>query len=137
MTLPRFSLRTLFVLTAAASIPMGWVAYQLNWIRQRHAVLANVHTYEYGEWLELRNYLSSLGFKATSSDIPSGIVFGRTYSVQALHWPTKTAPWSLRLFGESPSYDLWLGLNDSDPELARIRALFPECQVAGLPYYPN
>src|SRR5689334_14501422 len=36
MKLPQFRLRTLFVLVALFSVPMGWVAYQLNWIRQRH-----------------------------------------------------------------------------------------------------
>ena len=41
MKLPRFKLRTLFVLVAIISIPMAWVAYQLNWIRQRHAFRAN------------------------------------------------------------------------------------------------
>ena len=29
-------MRTLFVLIAVISLPLGWVAYQLNWIRQRH-----------------------------------------------------------------------------------------------------
>jgi len=37
---PRFSLRTLLIGIALLSIPIGWVAYQLNWIRQRHALLA-------------------------------------------------------------------------------------------------
>ena len=36
---PRFSLRTLFVLVAIVSVPLGWMAYQLNWIRQRHEFL--------------------------------------------------------------------------------------------------
>ena len=36
MKLPRFRLRTLLVLIGLLSIPMGWAAYQLNWIRQRH-----------------------------------------------------------------------------------------------------
>jgi hypothetical protein len=36
MKLPRFSLRTLFVLITLISLPMAWVAYQLNWIHQRH-----------------------------------------------------------------------------------------------------
>ena len=43
MKLPRFSLRTLFVLITLISIPIGWVAYQLNWIRQRHK-FARKHT---------------------------------------------------------------------------------------------
>jgi hypothetical protein len=39
MRLPRFSLRTLLVLVAFATLPVGWVAYQLDWIRQRHEFL--------------------------------------------------------------------------------------------------
>lgn len=41
MTAPRrrwsaFSLQTLFVVVALLATPLGWVAYSLNWIRQRH-----------------------------------------------------------------------------------------------------
>jgi hypothetical protein len=36
MKRPQFRLWTLFVVVALASVPMAWVAYQLNWIRQRH-----------------------------------------------------------------------------------------------------
>ena len=37
----RFSLRTLFVvLTVLCFVLGGWVAYQLNWISQRHAAIA-------------------------------------------------------------------------------------------------
>ena len=39
MKRPQFSLRTIFIAIAMLSIPMGWVAYQLNWIRQRHVFL--------------------------------------------------------------------------------------------------
>src|SRR5262245_14455321 len=35
----RFSLRTLFVGVTVIGIAAGWVVYQLNWIRQRHAFL--------------------------------------------------------------------------------------------------
>jgi hypothetical protein len=41
MTTPRrngfsFSLRTLFVVLTVLAIPLGWLGYQLNWIRRRH-----------------------------------------------------------------------------------------------------
>ena len=36
----QFTLKTLFVLVAIASVPMAWAAYQLNWIRQRHEFLS-------------------------------------------------------------------------------------------------
>ncbi len=39
MKLPRFRLRTLLIVIALLAIPMGWWAYQLNWIRQRHKFL--------------------------------------------------------------------------------------------------
>ena len=32
----RFSLRTLFVVVTIISLPLGWIAYQLSWIQQRH-----------------------------------------------------------------------------------------------------
>lgn len=35
-----FSLRTLFVVVTVVGIGLGWVVYQLNWIRQRRAVIA-------------------------------------------------------------------------------------------------
>ncbi len=36
MKLPRFRLRTIFLLIALICIPLSWVTYQLNWVRQRH-----------------------------------------------------------------------------------------------------
>ncbi len=45
MTAPRrrwsYSLRTLLVVVTVVAAPLGWVAYQLNWIRQRHAALGS------------------------------------------------------------------------------------------------
>jgi hypothetical protein len=35
----RFSLRTLFVVVTVLAIGLSWVAYQLNWIRERHKAL--------------------------------------------------------------------------------------------------
>src|SRR5689334_18291305 len=31
----QFSLRTMFVVVAAAAVPLAWVGYSMNWIRQR------------------------------------------------------------------------------------------------------
>jgi hypothetical protein len=43
MTAPRrrwsFSLRTLFVLVTVFALPLGWTAFQFNWIRERHRAL--------------------------------------------------------------------------------------------------
>lgn len=35
----QFSLRTLFVVVALVSIPLAWVGYSLNWIRQRRELV--------------------------------------------------------------------------------------------------
>jgi hypothetical protein len=35
----RFSLRTLFVLTTAVAVLVGWVVYERDWVRQRHQFL--------------------------------------------------------------------------------------------------
>jgi len=71
MKLPRYSLRLLFVLIALAAIPMGWVACQLNWIRQRHELLAKKLPRQY----------------ASYSQIQPG-------------FPIPKAPWQLRVFAE-------------------------------------
>jgi hypothetical protein len=39
MRLPRFSLRTLFIAVTLLSLPIGWVAYQLDWKQQRYNFL--------------------------------------------------------------------------------------------------
>ena len=36
----KFRLRTIFVAIAVISLPLGWIAYQLNWIRQRQGFLS-------------------------------------------------------------------------------------------------
>jgi hypothetical protein len=45
----RFSLRTLFVLVTVIGVAAGWLANQLNWIRQRHQTRdwARQHGVEY------------------------------------------------------------------------------------------
>src|SRR5262249_13083052 len=35
----RFSLRTLFMVLLLISLPLGWLGFQLDWIRQRHIFL--------------------------------------------------------------------------------------------------
>lgn len=36
----RFSLRTLFMVVTVLCLPLGWLGYQLNWVRQRREALA-------------------------------------------------------------------------------------------------
>ena len=39
----QFSLRTMLVLMALASLPLAWVAYALSWISERHAAFSSRH----------------------------------------------------------------------------------------------
>jgi hypothetical protein len=115
----RFTLRTLFVVVTVFGI---WLGYELNWIRQRHAVLSGPHVVSY----------------------VSGV--NGVSPVQAL------APWSLRLFGERGAYLVFLAFVDDERashcaspienderlgqlnsielfELERVTQLFPEASV--------
>jgi hypothetical protein len=57
-----FRLRTLFVVVAVAAVPLAWVAYSLNWIKQRHHVF---------------HWLGEPGWSSTPVTAPGGLwLFG-------------------------------------------------------------
>src|SRR4051812_13513982 len=101
---PRFGLRSLFVLVALASVFAAWATYQLKWIHERHAVLANRKIYEAKQRI------------IVSYPFP----------------PPNRAPWPLRLFGEEGRADFLIDLSETDPQFQRIRELFPEAHVQGV-----
>jgi len=109
----RFSLRMLLVLVVLAAIPMGWVAAQLKWIRDRREAI---------EWL-LR---STSGIRHGGFETSDALDFG-------LQGPKPereiSAPWSLQLFSERGMRRVHL----SSTGLYRrkeIEALFPEAEVS-------
>ena len=110
----RFSLRTLLAAMTALCIVGGWVAYQLHWIRERHAVLANHPN---------AAFLDAVGSSQTVANA------GGTSTVWVWDDSQPPAPWPLRWFGEEGHSILVFHLPESDPELARIRKLFPEAEV--------
>src|SRR5215831_4617125 len=75
MKLPRFKLRTLFIIVAMLCLPAAWVGNQLMWIHDRHAALDGQ-----GE----NTFLAFVG--------PG---HGGHFTV-----PDAPAPWLLRIFGE-------------------------------------
>jgi hypothetical protein len=103
----QFRLRTLLVAMTVACAVSSWVGYQLNWIRERHAIMAN------------------------GAPMQNSQVTGRCIEIS--YDNVVDAPWSLRLFGERGYCNLILTFKESDPQTARIRSLFPEALVsAGL-----
>jgi hypothetical protein len=81
----QFSLRTMFVLVVVVSIPMAWVGFQFNWIRQRR------------QWLR--------GHAHTTVDPPTPIpaslaIFGETGVQSTWYFPGEEAE-ARRLFPEA------------------------------------
>src|SRR5690242_16087160 len=96
---PRFSLRALFVTMTLLGCLIGWVVYQLNWIRQRHEAAANA--------------LVSVNLRANREMV---IFRGGGSIYRGLGPASYKAPWQLRLFGEQGHPVILVRLPESDPE---------------------
>ena len=109
----RWSLPTMFVVVTVAGC---WLGYSLNWIRQRHEVLAR-------EFHGRRC----------------------TYGVPPRDLQRADVPWTLRMFGEQPYYVVYWSAMREEPtanfapseaeqaELSHVRRLFPEALVIPIP----
>ena len=98
----RWSLRTLFVLVLLLAIPLGWLAAQFKWIKDRHEAL---HSLEQSRRAFILDWDSSF-----------------------VHDPDDVLPWSLRLFGENSVRQIFI-LHGQESELKSLRLLFPEAEV--------
>ncbi len=98
----RFSLNNLVILVTLATCGLGWSVYQINWIQQRRA----------------------------ARDGGTLSCFPRCTPLSSSN-PYDVAPWSLRIFGEEPAAAEAFFLPDDtpDPEVQRIKSLFPETRV--------
>ena len=99
----QFSLRTMFVLVVVVSIPLAWVGYSLNWIRQRR---------------EVRNRGISVRTLRDQPCIVSFSIDGDTYC---------TAPAGLWLFGEMGFSEILVWGDDKC--VADTKLLFPEATI--------
>ena len=106
-----FSMKALFAAITGAGIALGWIVYQLEWIRQRHAAREDGGI--------------RIPIRCMQPSPPDA--------------PYNKAPWSLRLFGEEPAGidQFWLPYTTSEDEIDRIQKLFPETNVlrATGPFY--
>jgi len=128
----QFGMRTLFVTVTILAMSLGFVAYQLNWIRQRHEILSLPNV------LERESHagpVGHIGFIPSYGPVPSA-------EYESLFRKRNTAaPWPLRLFGERGVYGIDLefksqigylpsGLSDDEEvEFERVKRLFPETTV--------
>jgi hypothetical protein len=102
-----FRLRTVFVVVVLLSLPLAWVAYSLNWIRERHFVLIHKD----GAAMEMKPGL-------WLADKPNG---------------PNSSPGGLWLFGEKGILMITLYPEEPDAEVDRVKKLFPEADVSRYP----
>ena len=112
MTAPRrrwtFGLRTLFVVVTLSSAGLGWLGYNISWIKQRH------------RWLEEED--PTLGLGAFS-----GPIFA-----DAAAPPPHPFPIGLRLLGEAPLHSV---RERGKENVARLKKLFPEAEATDLDWW--
>jgi len=95
------------MVVAVLALPVAWTAYQLEWIRQRHAFLAKTQT------RFLRGRVDFL--MATDSFYQ--------------RMPRRVSPWSLRIFREPAVGGVWVSEEEKDDELWELAGrLFPEAE---------
>jgi hypothetical protein len=99
----RFSLRTLFVLVTIFGVGAGWVAYQLNWVRERHKFLRTLA----GDAKERSSFLRS--------EVP-----------HLYPQPKRTLPIVARIIGEQPYSLIILPQSYNQMLIEEARSLFPE-----------
>jgi hypothetical protein len=102
----------LLVVALVVAFGLGWMGWQVNWISQRRAFLAEM--------------------TAKLPDSPRSYVCMRDDSFRA-HRISAVAPWPLRWFGEERNEGVYVSFPRSSPEVARACRLFPEAKVFCFP----
>ncbi len=100
-----FSLRTLFVVVAVVA---AWLAYEVNWIRQRQVVIGNPSVKSSDYYIEESQPISGPAIRRIGHEV---------------------APWPLRWLGEAAYSNILLKMGTSEDELARVRRIFPDARV--------
>jgi hypothetical protein len=106
---PRFSLQTLFILVAIASIPMGWIAWQVRVVAERRDIKA---------MLKERN----LGVNGLPTFVPPD--------------QEPSVPWYRKRLGDSTTAGVYLNSNAFSPsEIQNIKDVYPEIifQIVDVP----
>jgi len=104
---PQVSLRTFFVLVTLLCVAIGWMGVQVKWISDRQAARRS--------------------FPGTFIDPRHGRIGNVIYS-----GPHLRAPWPLYLLGENGVTTWEVDLLEDDPQIERLRKLFPEAGIRGM-----
>ena len=116
----RFSLRTLFVVVTVLAAFSGWVVYHLNWIRERHQLLARHNATSAEQYVNRRARFGDPEPKPFLTIAPSSPSIG----------------FGLRLFGETDVSHVRVFILDGGPEgdeIERAARLFPEATIKVYP----
>jgi hypothetical protein len=98
----------LIVIAIISALGLGWLGCQANWIRQRHAFLAEM--------------------KPKMCEVSPSEVLMSSDSYRPRGLPA-IAAWPMRLLGEERHRSVSVPFPQSSPEVARAVRLFPEAQV--------
>jgi hypothetical protein len=129
--MPRFTLRTLFVVVTVIAVVLGWLMWQREIVRHRSDLLADVVRGggEYVKiWTDTGIFVEPNGeikFKAAAG--PARMIFtklSKEQQPQALGW------WSPRSwFGDATIARIGLPPNSPADTMAKLRQWFPEASV--------
>ena len=119
MTAPKrrwfaYSLRTLFVVVTMLCVVLGWLAYSIRWISQRHDALAHLHIGSYAG--------------------PGGVVCNNVMLDLSQQFLAQAArdvkpPWSIRLLGETGVGTISVYGPNHATIAENLARLFPEASV--------
>ncbi len=137
----RFSARLLLLAVAALGAGLGWVSYQLQWIRNRNQIISRGDVFNYGavEWYMVDapwplDHFGEVGFVQLSivkydSDRANVATYGPRTGASS-GGPTKVSHDFDRAKVAIPSRP-WEDLlrPDECADLNRVRELFPEAEV--------
>lgn len=114
----RFSLRTLFVMMVLTSIPLAWVSYSLNWIRERREFLSHTGVVGLVDGPAVLYISPTMSHALARQSVPASVpVFERS------------APAGLWLFGEVGICELSCDVAAFPQAAEKAKVLFPEANI--------
>jgi hypothetical protein len=116
----QWSLRTLFVVVTAVALLVGWIVYQLSWMRERRELVNRVESYA----------VIGVGGGLAEAPWPLWLFGEQGYSGILLHFPDPNRNKLVDRGREKWEQAERLLKSNEQIEVARVRRLFPECPIS-------